>query len=155
MSILLNNQEVFVAYSGGVVDAIVRAPNKETFEAVARSVDLYYEVDSKTGEWKLGRGVNIDHLGPVIITPATYDNEGNMLSSSVFDNRHHVNIRLVPPATSRLTANGNPKWHQWAIAWTQNGTLDPDINNNENAILFNQVALIDPDSISTPLRIWA
>lgn len=168
MSILINGQEAFVKVTGDMVDAIVRAPDRETFEQVARSVELYYEVmetvvdeetgeTSKvgTGEWRVGKGVNIDHLGPVVITPGTYDEDGNEITAPVLDDRHHVNIRLAPPATEKLDANGNPKWHDWAVAWTQNGQPDSDVNATEEAKVYAQVALIDPGSIKTPTRVWA
>jgi len=168
MSILINDQEAFVSLTGGMVDAIVRAPDRETFLEVARTVELYYEVMETvtdpdtgetsqvgTGEWQVGKGINIDHLGSVVITPGTYDEDGNELTAPVMDNRHHVNIRLAPPATEKLDDNGNPKWHGWAVAWTQNGQPDPDVNATEEARVYNQVALIDPDSINTPTRVWA
>lgn len=171
MSINLGTEEnpliAYVAVSGGFVDAIVRAPTVAAFEAAAKAAEMLYEItetitdpdtgettEQGTGEWAISPGVHFDHLGPVVITPGTYDADGNEVTAPVMDTRHHVNIRLGPPATERVDEQGNLKWHKWALAWTQNGLPDAQINANETAVVYLDVALIDPETISTPSRVW-
>ena len=63
---------VLVRYSGGMLDAVVRATDEATFEAAARWAELRYEVtetvtdpetgettEQGTGEWATARGVHI------------------------------------------------------------------------------------------------
>ena len=158
---------VFVAVPGGFVDAIVRAADRATFDAAAKAAGLMYEItemitdpetgettEQGTGEWAIARGVEISPLGPVTITPGTYDAEGNEITPPVVDARHHANIRLMPPASERLDEQGNLRWHAWARTWTENGAPDPQVNASETARVFMDVALIDPDTISTPSRVW-
>lgn len=156
MSVNLGTEEnpliAFVAVSGGYVDAVVRATDLAAFEAAAKVAELLYQDNS--GEWVAARGLNIDHIGPVEITPGTYDADGNEITVPVMDTRHHVNIRLGPPATERVDEQGNLKWHKWALAWTQNGTDDTQVNAAEQAKVLMDVALIDPDTINTPSRVW-
>lgn len=45
--------------------------------------------------WLLsGPGYVLDIIGPVVITHATYDADGNELTPAVMDNSFHVNIRI-------------------------------------------------------------
>lgn len=156
MSVNLGTEQnpliAFVAVSGGYVDAVVRATDLAAFEAAAKVAELLYQDDS--GEWVAAKGVNIDHIGPVEITPGTYDAEGNEITAPVMDNRHHVNVRLGPPATERVDAQGALKWHKWALAWTQTGADDTQVNASEQAKVLMDVALIDPDSITSPSRVF-
>lgn len=171
MAINLGTEEnplmAYVAMSGGYIDAVVRAADLTAFENAAKAAELLYELTETvldpdtgeqvvqgTGEWAVAKGVSIDHIGPIIITPGTYDEAGNVLTAPVLDTRHHANIRLGPPATERVDQDGNLKWHKWALAWTTNGTPDTQINSNENAMVFMNVALIDPETINTPSRIF-
>jgi hypothetical protein len=158
---------VLVNFSGGMLDAVVRATDEATFEAAARWAELKYEVTETvtdpetgetttqgTGEWATAKGVHIDHLGPVVITPGTYDAEGNELTAPVVDTRHHVNIRLTEPALSRVDDYGVIKWEKWAMAWSLGGEDDTQINAQEVGKVMQGVSLIDPDTIATPSRVW-
>jgi hypothetical protein len=158
---------VFVRYSGGMIDAIVRCPSKEHFEQVATLVGLRYELtttvtDPETGEqteqgageFAYVPGVEVDHLGPVLLTPAVLDEEGNEITPARFDTRHHVNFRMAPPASERLDAHGKPRWWQWALAWTIQGANDETPNASEQAKILYDITLIDPDSIHTPSRVF-
>lgn len=150
-----NEVEVYVRIAGGFVDAIIRAPNRDTFDAAARARGLYYQDDA--GEWNLSSGVHLDHLGPVMLTPGTYDADGNELTAPVFDKRHHVNMRIAPPALYRLEDDGSglQRWEVTALLWTQNGTPVEQVNADEVALALYDVELIDPTTIRSPSRIWS
>jgi hypothetical protein len=164
----IGDTRVYVTASGSQIDAILRCPDRATFDAVALLVGLTYEetqtvvIDEETGETEeqktgnilVAKGLEIDHLGPVTITPGIYDDEGNPITAPVTDPRHHVNFRLTPPASEQLDENGNPRWHEWALAWSLNGTDDPTINAAEQAKVLHDIALIDPLSIKTPSRVF-
>ena len=158
---------VLVNLSGGMLDAVVRATDEATFEAAARWAELKYEVTETvtdletgetatqgTGEWATAKGVHINHLGPAVITPGTYDEDGTELPAPVMDNRHHVNIRLTDPALSRVDDYGVIKWEKWAMAWSFGGEDDTQINAQEVGKVMQGVSLIDPDTIASPTRVW-
>lgn len=155
---------VNVALSGGMVDAYIRCADLATFEAAALVAGLKYEVmqtvvdeetgeetTQGTGEYKVAKGVEIYPIGPVVITPAVMDEEGNVVTEAVMDTRHHVNFRMGEPAISRTDADGL-LWHKWAIYWTMQGADDTQINNAEQGKVMLGVSLIDPDTISSKAR---
>jgi hypothetical protein len=158
---------VLVNLSGGMLDAVVRATDEATFDAAARWADLKYEVTETvtdpetgetttqgTGEWATAKGVHIDHLGPVVITPGTYGEDGTELTAPVVDTRHHVNIRLTDPALSRVDEYGVIKWEKWAMAWSLGGEDDTQINAQEVGKIIQGVSLIDLDTIASPSRVF-
>ena len=159
---------VLVTFADGVLDAVVRATDAATFEAAARWAELKYEVTETTvdhetgeatttgtGEWLTAAGVNIDHIGPVVVVAGTYDADGVELTAPTYDTRHHVNIRLMDPALSQRDASGLLKWQKWAAAWSMDGAPDTQINAAEVGKVLQGVCLIDPPSIRSPSRRWA
>lgn len=171
MSVNLGTEEnpaiALVNVSGGMVDAVVRATDEATFEAAARWAELRYEetitttdpetgetTTEGTGEWVTSKGVNISPLGPVVITPGTYDADGNQLTAPVLDTRYHVNVRLNGPAVSSADEYGIPKWEKWALAWSMGGSTDTQINAQEVGKVLQGVTLIDPDTIRSPAQVW-
>ena len=169
MSINIGTEEtpilVNVALSGGMVDAYVRATDRATFDAAALVAGLTYEVmqtvvdeetgeetQQPTGEIRTARGVEIHHIGPVVITPAVMDEEGNVTTPAVMDTRHHVNFRMGEPAVSRTDEEGTLLWQKWAAQWTAAGADDTQRNNAEEGKVLLGVSLIDPDTISSKAR---
>ena len=158
---------VFVAMSGGMLDAYVRATDRATFDAAALVAGLTYEVmqnitdpetgettQEPTGEIATAKGVEIHHIGSVELTPAVLDEDGNVTTPATFDPRHHANFRMGEPAVSRTNEFGNLLWHVWGLAWTQGGTPDLQRNAAEDGRKLYGVTLIDPDTISIPARVW-
>lgn len=158
---------VLVRYSGGMLDAVVRATDEATFEAAARWAELKYEVmetvtDPETGEtteqgtaeWATAKGVSISDVSFVVVTPGTYAEDGTELTAPIFDERFHANIRVTDPALSRVDEHGVLKWEKWAMAWSLGGEVDMQINANEVGKVMQGVSLIDPDTIASPSRVW-
>jgi hypothetical protein len=152
--------------SDGIVGAIVRTPDLDTFYAAAKAAGLMVEITEPvtdeetgditqvgTGKWRNAEGVTFDHLGPVTITAAVLDDEGAEVTPAVMDHRHHVNIRLTPPAIRQRDPDGALRWHKWAAAWSD-GSPDLDNNAAESALILMGVSLIDPDTINSPSRVW-
>lgn len=168
MSINIGTEEnpvmVNVALSGGMVDAYVRATDRDTFDAAALVAGLMYEITETlvdeegnefqhgTGEYAVAKGVEIYPIGPVVITPAVLDADGNVTTPAVMDTRHHVNFRMGEPAISRTDADGL-LWQKWAAQWTAAGVDDTQINNAEEGKVLMGVSLIDPDTISSKARV--
>ena len=177
MSIVIqdpNGDDVSVnlQWSGGMIDAEVRATDEAAFVAAALQQGIYVRemqtvVDDdgvETEEPVLDEdgneiirpaaGVNVSVIGPVVVVPATYDDEGNELTPPVMDNRYHVNLRMAGPALTAADENGYPDWQTTAILWTESGVADTEINSHESALIVEDVGLIDPESIDTPKRVW-
>ena len=156
---------VYATLEGGLLSCMVRATDKATFDAQALAVGLkVYQnpaipavIDPETGEVITpaveasgplipSPGTTITELGPLVLTPGTYDEEGNELTPPVMDNRYHVNSWLAP----WLVERGG--WKTWGVMWTQNGQpVDP--NNAEEAVAYQGIELIDPLTVSSPSNI--
>jgi len=50
--------------------------------------------------------VRIDEIGPIVKTPATYDEEGNELTAAIMVEGHHVNLWAVGELADLLNENG-------------------------------------------------
>lgn len=156
---------VYAKLSGGVLHCMIRCTDEATFETVGLQVGLLrYEnpaqdavVDPETGEEITPavpasgaiiptQGNTVTRLGSHVITPATYDEEGNEVTPAVMDNRFHVNFWLSPEATKR------GEWEAWIVQWMLNGTL-AEQNKSEVALLYQGVEVIDPASISSPSNV--
>lgn len=143
-SVWVNGVRCYVAIENGILRAMIRAENKMTFDGAALSVGLRYLNDE--GETVTPRSVTITELGPYVITPATYDAEGNELTPAVVDNRHHVNFWID------LTRTEDQSWQQWGPLWTTNGQLAAS-NASEVAYAYNGIELIDPMTVSSPSNV--
>ena len=145
---------IYARQGPGYVDTVVRATSRAAFEQAALSRGIMIEVD---GAAVPSPGVSLDHLGAVVVTPGTYDADGAEITPPVLDPRHHVNMRISEPALSVPDADfpSVASWVMTGIAWSVNGTDDEQINAAESAKVLFGVALIDPDSINSPSRVWA
>lgn len=140
---------VFVRLSGGYVDCILRADTQAAWEAAALAQNVL--VKQPDGSLVPNAGISIDVLGPVVKVPAVIDPATlTVTTPAVMDERYHVNMRLDPRAEGVAKS-----WEDLAIQWTEHGTLDPEVNNDEVAHVLGGVGLIDPDTIRQPKRVWA
>lgn len=149
---LVNGVPVFATISGGVVDCIVRCPNEATFDAVAKQVNMLSDVLDEDGVTVVGvapnPGVNITRIGPVVLVPGVYNEDGVEITAPVIDTRFHVNYRLQGPALE------SGAWMATVTNWMKNGSQAITINKAEKAIELMSVELIDPLSITSPSRVW-
>lgn len=139
----VDDTAVYAKISGGVLHVMTRAVDEDTFNQVALQVGLV--VDSN-GVLMPADGITITHIGPYVITPGTYDDEGVEITPPVLDNRFHVNFWLSPEATKR------GEWEAWIVQWMLNGTL-AEQNKSEVALKYQGIELIDPVSIQTPSNV--
>jgi len=51
--------------------------------------------------------VRIDEIGPIVKTPATYDEEGNELTAAIMVEGHHVNLWAVGELADLLRVRNN------------------------------------------------
>ena len=70
-----------------------RFPDRDTF--VASCEALLWASEGVVSAYTHDRA--IDELGPIQLTPGTYDEEGVELTPPVLDTRHHVNFQGNPP----------------------------------------------------------
>lgn len=133
------------------IEAMCRAETREAWDAAALANNLLRQDVIGTDEDDEPilsdpyptYGVNIEHIGPVVITPATYDEEGEELTPAVLDTRHHVNFRI----------SADLAWQPIALAWMTMGAPD-EPNKSEEAKVLAGVSLINPDSVNSPSRTW-
>ncbi len=131
--------------SGKYACAEIRAPSRDAWDFAA----VYFGLASPTddGESLLyRRGVFVDHLGPVAVVEATYDEDGTELTPATLDTRHHLNL-VVPRHTV--------SWEAFALQWTRDGVTDADPNASEDARWLNNIALINRETISSRVRALA
>lgn len=98
--------------------------------------DLMYKADDKTA-WDaflaalpedVLPSILVDEIGPIVITPAVLDENGDVVDEAVIDLSHHVNLRYLGEDNSfAATLAAGASGVQW----------------------------IDPSTVSTPARIWA
>jgi hypothetical protein len=160
----LETPRLYVSIEGGRLQAMVRATDQATFDQKALEVGLKVYTNpaqpevlddegnvvtpavEASGPLIPAPGVTITEMGPHTLVPATYDEEGNEITPAVVDGRYHVNFWMAPWLVER---NG---WEQWALTWTQNG--QPVVpNNNEEAVAYQGIELIDPATVTTPSNI--
>ena len=162
--------EVFVKKFGGRIFLLIRSNTEEELVAAALSQEIMYmetetltdangvSTEVQTGNILLADGIELDYLnpdGPYIITPAVLNEDGEVVTPAVTDDRFHVNMKISGPAVNSIDeTTGLLKWVKTAITWSQYGTDDTISNNHENAKLIGNVGLIDPLSISSPSRVW-
>ncbi len=143
-----NDVEVPVQMNGGMVDCMLRADTKEIFEANAKAVELLVEhtLDDGATVWKPAPGIDLRELGAHTLVHAVTDDEGNVTTPAVMDNRYHVNMRLGATATARGA------WKKWAIQWSTAGSDNIIPNNTEIGKSLNGISLIDPITINNPVE---
>lgn len=164
--LLVDDTPAPVVMDGPAMRVMVRADDKATFDAVALRVGVKRHqdpgspevVDEETGEVIRPavepsgplvpvRGVTIAELGPMVLTPGTYDDEGNELTPPVEDSRYHVNFWLP----SNLVATDG--WQKLVRKWRAAGTAVAQRNKNEQAIKADGIELLDPTTIATPRNV--
>ena len=75
-----------------MIDLYLRA---DTAEALRDACPFLW--DGEGEQWVLGTvDFAFDPIGPVVVVPSAYDDEGNQLSPPVIDWRFHANLRCTP-----------------------------------------------------------
>ncbi|MBE0454304.1 MAG: hypothetical protein IBX58_11545 [Roseovarius sp.] len=149
MSLSINGIETFLARTGPFVDTVVRAATKADW--VRGAVFYGLMTPGEEGDMARSPGVHVDVIGPVVIEEGD-DETGR---APVLDPRYHVTLRLSGPALEAVDESGALKWQAMAVAWSALGDSAPVQNAAEEARVLHDVALINPDSLRTPLRVWA
>jgi len=137
--------------TGGMVDILMRAQDRAT-AIQAMQEQGWLDADQSTAP-----GVDISWIGPVAVVPATYDTNGDIVTPAIMDNRDHANIRLSGTALtvpSHVTP-GELQWVEALVMWATAGTPDPVINKAETAQLYTVTGLVEPDTVASPVNVWA
>lgn len=80
----------------------------------------------------------VDEIGPIVITPAVLDEQGEVFTEAVIDPAHHVNVRVLKPVTQ---SNDEEPVEIDVCAFLAAGGPG--------------VEWIDPAIVTSPERIWA
>ncbi len=151
---------LLASWRGGRILMMGRATSREVMHSTLVQAELMF-LDLATGQMTYGRDVDAVEEQPyaydprsavmprIVLTPGTYDAEGNELTAPTFDSRYHANILLGPGIVARGT------WKAPLINYALHGQLVTDKNRDELAYVMNGVELIDPDSINSPANVWS
>jgi hypothetical protein len=137
--------EINAVYTGGCLDLIMRADDQAAYDTEAKAVGFMVQDDE--GSWKDAWWANISRIGSVVLTPAVLDGE-TTITPAVIDSRYHVNARLNAETTARGL------WIPVAIQWMMQGQDDTEVNASEVGKKRAGVSLIDPETISSPSRVY-
>jgi hypothetical protein len=149
----LTDPEVMVSVPvqmrGGRVYMTTRADSRAAADEAAVGAGLMLQRTREDGSTYLVEPATVSRVpvGPVVITPGTYDEEGNDLTAPVIDSRHHDNWLLTP---TQMHASGRPLWEVTVLSWVANGSPLPQANAAEQGVRYGTVELIDPETISSP-----
>lgn len=163
-----NEVRVFARDLGGRVEGLIRCADRVTFEAAAIARGLMVEISEPqtdpetgevtqvgTGQYRYAHGVECFDEGQTPIkVPAVLDEEGNVVTPAVVDPRYHARLVVSDPALSEPDDNLSiTKTVATLIMWTEHGAVDQDVNAAEIAHVLSGVALIDPETVATPLNV--
>lgn len=163
-----NEVRVFARDLGGRVEGLIRCADRATFETAAIARGLMVEItepqtDPETGEvtqvgtgqYRYAHGVEVFEEGQTPIkTPAVLDEDGNVVTPAVVDTRYHARLVISEPALSEPDdLLSITKTIATLIAWTKYGDPDPEMNAQEVAHVLYGVALIDPETVASPLNV--
>ena len=161
---MTDEPRLYVSIEGGRLWAMVRATDQATFDQKALEVGLKVYTNPAqdevldeegnvvtpavpaSGPLIPAPGATITEIGPLVLTPGTYAEDGTEITPPVMDNRYHVNFWLAP----RLVERG--LWMQWALAWTNNGQPGTP-NHVEESVVYDGIELIDPLTVSSPSNV--
>jgi len=138
--VIVDGTRVFVEINAhGHLRSMTRSlPDRATFSAMAVSAGLL-KLD-ENGRLRSTRGVTVTEIGPMVITPGEYAEDGTVIIPPVMDTRHHADFWLHRD----LVAKG--AWGSWALDWTLNG-MDVPANAEEVAKEKAGIQLIDPATV--------
>jgi len=153
---------VYAAMDRGNLWCMVRTPDKEIFDAQALAVGLKVYMNparpavldpetqevitpavEASGSLIPAHGVTITEIGDLVLVSAVIDDESNIITPAVTDERYHANFWL----NADLVKLGG--WKQWAVAWTINGQ-PVNQNHKEQGMAFQGIELIDPTTVTSP-----
>jgi hypothetical protein len=150
---------LLASWQGGRILMMGRATSRTVLHNTLIAAKLMF-LDLKTGQITYGRDVDAVEEQPysydprsapmprIMLTPGTYDAEGNQLTAPTFDSRYHANVLLGPDIVARGT------WKEPLLNYYVNGALVGEKNAEEVAYEVGGVELIDPDTIRSPSNRW-
>ena len=145
--------------AGGWIEAMVRADDVATWESAAEARHLLIRTTLDDGAEVLVPAPHVHIDGPMypVTTPATYDEEGNVLTPAVTDSRPHYNLRIAPWAQEALAEDGvTPRWYETLVMFHQGTPItEADRNRAEAGIYTSGITVLDPETIASPQRVWA
>lgn len=156
--LFVNELTAYAALKGGVLHVMGRSPDEATFYQVSLAVGLVqYEnpevlddegnvLTSASGALVPITGATITGIGKAMTSPPVFDGEVEV-TPPAFDERFHFNFWL----DSNLVANGT--WETWLTDWMDTGLPVANSNKSERAKMLNDIELVDPLSVNTPINV--
>jgi len=107
------------------MDLMFKATSKSTWDAFALT-------------FPAAADILVDEIGPIVTIPAVFDEDGEIVTPAVVDDHWHSNIRVLRPVI--MSTDEEPVTIDVCALLAQGGP---------------GVEWIDPDTVSSPSRIWA
>ncbi|MDR7034482.1 hypothetical protein [Mesorhizobium sp. BE184] len=98
----------------GAVEYLSWCPDRQTFIDTMTVLlnpltgEPLASVDAETGELVPCSDVRIDEIGPVVKTPAVFDENDDLVTPAEIVGGHHVNLAAVGDLAEALLAGGDP-----------------------------------------------
>lgn len=141
-----------------IIDLMVWAPTREQFiKGMVQNGLATFE----DGVLLPTEGVMIDELGPIIKTPAVYDEDGKEITPAVIVDGHHVNLRaygqFAQQVTYGLPQEGDVFQRTHLLQIIRDLDFKPITEEGVPAGYEgpNGVRLFDPGVVNIPRRVWA
>jgi len=100
-------------------------------------------------EWvEDARGTNSFAVA-VVLEPATYDAEGEVITPAVIDPAQNYNLRIGEPLISRKDENGWFLWELLLLEWMGLG-VPGTVNGKVPGVIMSEVSLVDLSKTATP-----
>lgn len=146
------------------IEYLLWAPDRASFLAVMAALQnpLTGEPLAVETEGRLvaSDGVRIDEIGPVVKTPAAYDDDGNQLTSGEIVPGHHVNLVAVGALAGLLTSGmpGEGDVFQRTRILSLLGEMDwqpSAVGEPPGLVGTSGVKIYDPATVNHRVRVWA
>jgi hypothetical protein len=140
------------------LEYLAHCPDRTTFVTVMTSLQnpltgapLATEED---GVLLASEGVRIDEIGPVVKTPATFDEDGEEITPAVIVPGHHVNLWAVGALADMLNANGG-----WDAIFALLGDMQ-EMPPTEDGVPqgwqgSSGMRIYPRNAVQHPVRVWA
>jgi len=131
-----------------MIDFMLKADTQADFDTLAIQEGW---LDDEDG------GVNIDRIDSIVATPAVIDEDGNVTTPAVLDPSYYVNVRLHSAKFDADTQHDGEKSYERSDFAKRfyAGNEKSFGKRPTKSYRLGAVELIDPETVGTPVRVWA
>jgi hypothetical protein len=134
-----------------MIDFMIKADTLADFDALALA-EGWIDAEGNPTE-----GVDIDRVDFIVETPPTFDGNGDLLTPAVLFPDYYANVRLHGVKFTADTQNEGDKGYERSEFATRfyAGSEQSFGSRPTTSYRLGNVELVDPETVDTPVRIWA